>query len=87
MYRNVNPSDLSANDIITYDLLSVLQAACATNPNSDTMNIFLDTTFVSSFLNTLQTAARKKWTKFIRDPSQKVTQWIIAIERVGAFPK
>jgi hypothetical protein len=40
---------------------------------------------VNPFMNTLQTIALKELTKFTGDPSQKVTQFINAIEQIGTF--
>ena len=43
------------------------------------------TTSVPSFINTLRTTALKELPKFTGDSSQKVTQFINAIERLGQF--
>jgi len=40
---------------------------------------------VNPFMTTLQTTALKELTKFTGDPSQKVTQFINAIEQIGTF--
>ncbi len=47
-------------------------------------SVFL-TMSVNPFMNTLQTIALKELTKFTGDPSQKVTQFINAIEQIGTF--
>jgi hypothetical protein len=42
---------------------------------------------VNPFVNTLQTTALKELTKFTGDPSQKVTQFINAIEQIGTYTR
>jgi hypothetical protein len=54
------------------------------NIGAVTRSVFL-TMSVNPFMNTLQTIALKELTKFTGDPSQKVTQFINAIEQIGTF--
>lgn len=77
---NTTPGDLLPHDIITY-------GSSRRPPQSNTTTPLNTVTKMEShsFLNVIQTAALKELSKFTGEPPQKVTQFIEAIEQIGAF--
>ena len=83
--------ELTLDDIIAHSILppsadSIFQDDPSPDMNSSTTTSSTEIT-MDSFLNVIQTTALKELQKFTGDPSQKVTQFIDGVERIGSFSK
>ena len=76
---NTDPRDLLSHEIITYGH----HLPRATDPIPTAVSSIIMT--APSFLTVVQTSALKELSKFTGDPTQKVTQFIDAVEHIGHF--